>query len=89
MGDTLLKTSQPSWYSSVGKASVWSHAVRQQHNKSQTQVPPMLVCKYIDWNSSTVMLATRRSTGVTPEVNLRILLHIGNKAYKKGDPPWL
>ena len=33
--------------------------------------PPMLVCKYVDENGSATMLATKRSTGVTPEVNLR------------------
>ena len=37
----------------------------------------MLVCKYVDENGSAAMLATKRSAGVTPEVNLREhILHI-------------
>ena len=31
----------------------------------------MLVCKYVDENSSAAMLAAKRSAGVIPEVNLR------------------
>ena len=38
------------------------------------------------WNSSVAMLAAKRSAGVTPEVNLRIVLHTGDEAYKPGDP---
>ena len=38
-------------------------------------VNEMLVRKYVDWNGSTVILATKRSAGVAPEVNLVILLH--------------
>ena len=34
-------------------------------------------------------LAAKRSAGVTPEVNLRIPLHTGNKACKWGYPRWL
>ena len=40
------------------------------------------VRKYMDWNGSAAMLATMRSAGVTPEVNLRILLHTGDKSCK-------
>ena len=32
------------------------------------------------------MLAAKRSAGITPEVNLRIVLHTGDEAYKPGDP---
>ena len=35
------------------------------------------------------MLATKRSAGTAPEVNLRNLLHMGNKVCKWGNPPWL
>ena len=49
----------------------------------------MLARKYVDENGSAAMLATKRSAGVTPEVNLRILLCIGDEACKQGDPPWL
>ena len=45
-------------------------------------VNEMLVCKYLDWNGSAVILATKRSEGVAPEVNLVILLHPGDKACK-------
>ena len=49
----------------------------------------MLVHKYMDENSSAAMLVNKRSAGVTAEVNLRIPLHISNKAHKRWDPPWL
>ena len=42
----------------------------------------MLVHKYVDKNGSVAMLATNRSAGVTPEVNLRIPLCLGDKAQK-------
>ena len=44
----------------------------------------MLACKYVDENGSAVMLATKRSAGVTPEVNLTIPLCIGDEACKQG-----
>ena len=34
-----------------------------------------------------VMLAAKRSAGVTQKMHLRILLHAGNEAHKRGDPP--
>ena len=49
----------------------------------------MLVSKYVDRNGSAAILTIKRSAGVAPEVNLRILLHTGNEAGKGGDPPWL
>ena len=67
-------------HSSVGRVSVWSHTMRQwRHDRFQS----LLVCKYVYENGSAAMLATKRSKGVAPEVNLRILLHAGNKAYKR------
>ena len=39
--------------------------------KTKTRAPPMRVHKYVDRNGSAAMLATKRSAGVTPEVNLR------------------
>ena len=47
----------------------------------------MLVQKYVDLNGSAAMLATKRSAGVTPEVNLRILLHAGKKNTRQGIHP--
>ena len=44
--------------------------------------PSRFVHKYIDWNGSAAMLAAKRSAGVTTMVNLRIPLHLGDKAYK-------
>ena len=38
---------------------------------------------------SGAMLDAKRSAGIAPEVNLRILLHAGNKARKQDYPPWL
>ena len=43
----------------------------------------MIVRKYADENG----LAAKRSAGVTPEVNLRILLHAGAKHTSKGIYP--
>ena len=43
----------------------------------------------VDENGFAAMLATKRSAGIAPKVNLRILLHAGNEACKQGDPPWL
>ena len=45
----------------------------------------MLVCKYMDRNYSAVILATKRSAGVALEVNLGILLCIGDKACIQGN----
>ena len=59
------------------------------HNKSQTQAPLMLAGKYVDENSSAAIVGAKRSAGVAPEANLRILLCAFNKACKKGDPLWL
>ena len=42
----------------------------------------MLACKYVDDGSLAAMLTAKRSAGVMPEVNLRILLHAGDKACK-------
>ena len=42
----------------------------------------MLVHKYVDQNGLAAILAAKRSAGVAPEVNLRIFLHIGDKAHK-------
>ena len=36
----------------------------------------------MDWNDSAAMLATKSSAGATPKVNLRILLHAGDKVHK-------
>ena len=77
---TMQESTLLSQHSSVDRASVLSHAVRQWHDRSQTQVPPVLVCKYVDWNGSATMLATKRSASVTPVMNLRILLHAHDKA---------
>ena len=35
------------------------------------------------------MLATKKSAGITTNLNLMILLHSGEKAHKLGDPLWL
>lgn len=45
--------------------------VRQLHDRSRSRAPPILVYKYVDKNCSAAMLATTRSAGVTPVVNLR------------------
>ena len=42
----------------------------------------MLVLTYVDVNGSAAKLATKKSAGVTPEVNLRIPLHTSYKACK-------
>ena len=50
--------------------------VRQQHDRSWSWAPPMLVCKYVDENGLVAKLATKRLTVVTPEVNFRNIHHI-------------
>ena len=82
------------WYSWASMAqsieclpglTLWGNST---HDRSQSQAPPMLVCKYVDENDSSAMLDTNRSVAVTPGVNLRILLCMCDKAHKLGDPPW-
>ena len=46
----------------------------------RTRAPPMFFRNYVNWNDSATMLAAKRSAGVEPEVNLRILLHAGDEA---------
>ena len=43
----------------------------------------------VDQNSSAAIVTAKRSAGVAPEVNLRNLLRQGDKACKRGNPPWL
>ena len=38
-------------------------------------------------NKSNKTISVKRSAGVAPEVNLRDLLHTGDQACKRGDPP--
>ena len=63
--------------SSFGRASVFLRAVRQRQVRSLFQAPQVLEYKYMDQNSSTAMLNTKRSAGaeIEVEVNLRTLLH--------------
>ena len=42
----------------------------------------MLLCKYVDWIGSAVMLAAKRSAGVPLEVNLSIPLHASDETWK-------
>ena len=65
---------KPNRYSSVDRSSAWSHTVRQWHDRSLSQAPPMLVCKDVVENNSATMLAAKRSTGVTLKVNSYICL---------------
>ena len=65
----------------VNKYDLWRHTM------SQFWTLPMPIHKYMDWNASAAMPATKRSAGITPEVNLRILLHAGNEAHKRRDLP--
>ena len=46
----------------------------------KVEAPPIVVCKYVDLNGSNTILATKRSAGVTPEVNLVNSLLAGNEA---------
>ena len=63
---------EPSQASLVGRASDWSHTVRQrQCDRSQFQTPPMPAYRYMEENGSAAMLPAKRLAVVTPEVNLR------------------
>ena len=65
-------TIPPNRHNSVGIVSAWCHAERpQQHDRSQFQAPPMPAHRYVNENSWASMLTTKRSAGVTPEVNSR------------------
>ena len=62
----------PSRHSSVGSASALSHTVRQLwHDRPRTRARPMPTHRYMEEKSLAYMLTTKRSAGVTPEVNLR------------------
>ena len=78
----MVKKSADRELSSVGGASVLLHGARQQHTRSCTPAPPMLVHMYVDQNGLAAMLAVKRSAGVTPKVNLRNPLHTGGKVCK-------
>ena len=43
-----------------------------------------LTCKYVDQKGLAAMLATKRSAGHVPEVDLRNPLYAGNEACKQG-----
>ena len=42
------------------------------------------VCKYVDQNGLAAMLASKRTAGVSPKVNLSNLLHASDEAHKPG-----
>ena len=57
---------------SIERHPALSHTVRQwQHDRSLFHAPPMPAHRYVEENSQAAMLATKRSAGVAPEVNLR------------------
>ena len=59
------------------------------HTRSQVRVPPMLVhVQLCGLNFSAVVLGINRSAGVTLKMNLRNSLQLGDKAGKRGNPPW-
>ena len=43
--------------------------------------------QYVDQKGSATVLVAKRSAGVTPEVNLKNLLHAGKEAYEQGIHP--
>ena len=61
----------PIWRSSVGRASTWSHTVRQWHDRSGSQARSMPDCRYKEGNSSAVILVTKRLAGVAPQGNFK------------------
>ena len=87
--ERFLFLAQPAWL--IWQRICRSHTVRRRHAWSQIWVPPMLVytcaSMLIKKPSSATMLGTKRSAGVTPEVNLRNPLHTGDKACKRGNHP--
>ena len=86
----IIKHQQSFFLFSAARTSVLSHAVRQRVLDPGLKSHQYLyVCKYVDWNGFGAMLATKRSAGVTPEVNLRNPLHVGDEACKQVDRPWL
>ena len=67
---------------------ILSHLVRRRHARCWARGSPILVHKYVDHGSAT-MLATKRPASVTPEVHLKNLLHIGDAVCKGKYSPWL
>ena len=52
------------------------------HSKFKLITPPMLVRKYVDETAQLPCWLPQKSAGVAPEVNLRNLLHTGDKTRK-------
>ena len=57
--------------SEMDKFKFRSTEAEWQHDRSQSQAPPMPVRRYEEGNSSTAKLAVKRSAGITPQMNLR------------------
>ena len=57
-----------------------------RHTGFRVRVPTCLyVYKYVDQKGSAAMLAIKRSEGVTPKVNLRNPLHVGEEEYSASE----
>ena len=64
---------------------------RMQNNQhylieTKTRAPAMLVSNYSDRQFSAAMLANKGLVAVALQMNLRILLHVADKAHKSWDP---
>ena len=81
----VMRHSLAGWIPSV--ASVRSRI--SQTGGGGIGAPTPDFCKYIDQNFSAIILIAKRSTGVTPGMNLKNPLHTGDNALKRGDQPWL
>ena len=70
----------------VGVVEWWRELCCGMFSRSWVWTPTnacgYMIDKYVDQNGLIAMLATNRSAGVAPEVNLRNPLHTGDKTYK-------
>ena len=73
----------PSRHGSDGRASDWSHTVRQLHDRFYSQAPPMTAHRYVEENILVAMLAAKRchtrgesqgmcNTHMLPPVQIRL-----------------
>ena len=53
------------------KKRISDQLITLKYDRSRFRAPQMPACRYMEENSSAAMLATKRSAGVAPEVNLR------------------
>ena len=65
------------------------HFKIKAENKVPDSSPNNAWTQYVNLKGPAAMLATKKSAGVAPEMNLRNPLHTGDETLKRGNPSWL